>query len=254
MFPCTAPFRVPRSFFLQRATVLITCLISVFVLAACDQKTPPGKGTQAKTSTLAKNPPSLIGAHVLVFSKTSGFRHESIPAGLIALQKLASERQFNLVATEDATQFSDENLRHFNAVIFLNTTGDVLDETQQLAMERFIQAGGGFVGIHSATDTEWQGDWFWYRNLVGAVFKNHPNEPSNVQAAKVLVTDKNHPSTATLPDSFSLADEWYNFRDFYEFIHVIAKVDETTYQGGEHNHDHPISCYQGVLHRAWSRG
>ena len=243
MFPCMAAFHVPGSIFLQRATVLITCLISVLALAACDQKTPPTEGTQAKASTLTTSPPSLIGAHVLVFSKTSGFRHESIPAGLIALQKLASERQFNLVATEDSTQFSDENLRRFNAVIFLNTTGDVLDETQQLAMERFIQAGGGFVGIHSATDTEWQGDWFWYRNLVGAVFKNHPNEPSNVQAAKVLVTDKNHPSTATLPDSFSLADEWYNFRDFYEFIHVIAKVDETTYQGGEHNHDHPISWY-----------
>ncbi|WP_459585855.1 ThuA domain-containing protein, partial [Enterobacter asburiae] len=89
------------------------------------------------------------GARVLVFSKTAGFRHNSIHAGLAALEQLAQQHQFTLVATEDAAQFSDENLRQFNAIIFLNTTGDVLDDSQQLAMERFIQAGGGFVGIHA---------------------------------------------------------------------------------------------------------
>ena len=110
-------------------------------------------------------------------------------------------------------------------------------------MERYIQAGGGFIGIHAAADTEWEGDWFWYRNLVGAVFKNHPDTPSNVQQATVNFFDKNHTSTAALPDSMSVADEWYNYRDMYEFINIVAKVDESTYQGGEHDHDHPISWY-----------
>lgn len=231
----------------KKINYLFLLLLSLLlVLAGCDNSTPNTSQTrnqqkEATPSDAAQH--SLSGARILVFSKTSGFRHESIAAGIAALQKLAGQKQFTLITTEDAAQFSDANLRQFNAVIFLNTTGDILDDVQQLAMERFIQAGGGFVGIHSATDTEWEGDWFWYRNLVGAVFKNHPNQPSNVQTATVTITDKNHPSTKELPESFSLADEWYNYRDIYEFIHVLAKVDESTYQGGEHNHDHPISWY-----------
>lgn len=228
----------------SRKLFSIGCLAVIVSMSGCDAKAPVEKKASSNPVAAPNElQQSLNGANILVFSKTAGFRHESIPAGLVALQKLATEHQFTIVATEDSTQFSDENLRRFNAVIFLNTTGNILDDDQQLAMERFIQAGGGFVGIHSATDTEWQGDWFWYRNLVGAVFTNHPNEPSNVQTATVQITDKNHPSTSALPDSFSLADEWYNFRDFYEFINVVAKVDEATYQGGEHNHDHPISWY-----------
>ncbi len=226
----------------RRGFSLIACLLIAILVSGCDAKTPK-EDTPPPVASSSATQQGLSGANILVFSKTAGFRHDSIPAGIKALQELAREHKFNVVATEDSSQFSDENLRSFNAVIFLNTTGNVLDEDQQIAMERFIQAGGGFVGIHAATDTEWQGDWFWFRNLVGAVFANHPNEPSNVQTATVLVTDKNHASTANLPDSFSLADEWYNFRDIYEFINVVAKVDENTYQGGEHNHDHPISWY-----------
>lgn len=221
---------------------LIVLGLASLLLLACERQVDTESTVDSPVSP-SVDQTSLNGARILVFSKTAGFRHDSIPAGLAALQRLADEQQFTLVASEDAAQFSDDNLRQFNAIIFLNTTGDVLDDTQQWAMERFIQAGGGFVGIHAATDTEWEGDWFWYRNLVGAVFKNHPNEPSNVQSARVEIVDKNHPSTATLPDSFSLADEWYNFRDIYEFIQVVAKVDESSYQGGEHNHDHPISWY-----------
>ena len=156
---------------------------------------------------------------------------------------MADENSFTVVASEDASLFTDAELSQFNAIVFLNTTLDILDENQESAMERYIQAGGGFVGIHAAADTEWEGDWFWYRNLVGAVFKNHPSTPSNVQQANVNFIDKNHASTEQLPDSISIADEWYNYRDMYEFINVVAKVDESTYQGGEHDHDHPISWY-----------
>ncbi len=219
------------------------CVFFFLGLVGCDKPTSQNSVPETVPSSALASHVTLGGARVLVFSKTAGFRHDSIPAGLAALEQLAQQHQFTLVATEDAAQFSDENLRQFNAIIFLNTTGDVLDDSQQLAMERFIQAGGGFVGIHAATDTEWQGDWFWYRNLVGAVFKNHPSDPSNVQNATVQVVDKSHPATSSLPETFSLADEWYNFRDIYEFINVLTKVDESTYQGGEHNHDHPISWY-----------
>ncbi len=216
----------------------------LLLLQACsDSSTPTAKQDQPLAKPRASEVTSLTGAHLLVFSKTVGWRHDSIPAGIAALEKLAAENQFTLVASEDASLFNDTELAKFNAVIFLNTTSDVLNEQQELAMERYIQAGGGYVGIHAATDTEWEGDWHWYRNLVGAVFKNHPSTPSNVQNARITISDKNHASTNTLPEQFELADEWYNFRDMYEFINVLAKVDESTYQGGEHGHDHPISWY-----------
>ena len=185
----------------------------------------------------------IKNAKVLVFSKTKGWRHDSIPAGIIALQKMAEDNSFTVVATEDSDIFNDAQLSSFNAIVFLNTTLDVLDDSQQIAMERFIQAGGGFVGIHAATDTEWEGNWYWYRRLVGAVFKSHPNEPSNVQTARVDVRDKNHPATEGLPSSFEIADEWYDYRDFCEFNKVLLTVDEKTYRGGQHGDYHPLAWY-----------
>ncbi|WP_331346742.1 ThuA domain-containing protein [Cellvibrio sp. UBA7661] len=218
---------------------LVGAVAVIFGLAACGKTEPPPSTVKKEQSTQE----TVVGAKILVFSKTAGWRHDSIPAGIEALQKLAAENQFTVVASEDSSVFTDAELSQFNAIIFLNTTLNILDENQELAMERYIQAGGGFVGVHAAADTEWEGDWFWYRNLVGAVFKNHPNEPSNVQVATVNFTDKKHPSTEKMPDAFSMADEWYNYRDMYEFINVVAKVDESTYVGGEHDHDHPISWY-----------
>lgn len=220
-------------------------LAALLILSGCGQGKSESASAQASAETTmsAGQNQGIADAKILVFTKTAGWRHDSIPAGIAAFEKLAKENQFTVTTTEDAALFTDAELSQFNAIVFLNTTLNVLDENQELAMERYIQAGGGFVGIHAAADTEWEGDWFWYRNLVGAVFKNHPNTPSNVQQATVNITDKNHLSTAKLPDSISLADEWYNYRDMYEFINVVAKVDESTYQGGEHNHDHPISWY-----------
>ena len=224
----------------------LLALVALSLFTGCGQgssPTPSSSAHSANTAMAASEQQNITGAKLLVFTKTAGWRHDSIPAGIAALEKLAGEHQFTIVASEDAALFTDADLSQFNAIIFLNTTLNVLDENQELAMERYIQAGGGFVGIHAAADTEWEGDWFWYRNLVGAVFKNHPNKPSNVQQATVNFVDKKHASTETLADSISVADEWYNYRDIYEFIHVVAKVDESTYQGGEHDHDHPISWY-----------
>jgi cytochrome c len=179
-------------------------------------------------------------ANVLVFSKTEGFRHESIEAGIAALKKMASEKGFDATFTEESEDFNSANLAQYQAVVFLNTTGDVLDAEQQDAFERFIQAGGGYVGIHSATDTEY--DWPWYGRLAGAYFKNHPNDP-NVRTATMVVQKRNW-ATEGMPDEFEKTDEFYNFRNISPDIQVVLTVDEDSYEGGENGDFHPMSWFQ----------
>jgi cytochrome c len=178
--------------------------------------------------------------NVLVFSKTAAFRHQSIEAGKTAIGKMSKEKGFGASFTEDAAQFSELNLKKFNAVIFLNTTGDVLNNEQQNAFERYIQAGGGYVGIHAATDCEY--DWTWYNQLAGAWFLDHPM-PNNVQKGKFLVTQKNE-FTAGMPDTFERSDEFYSFKNISPKINVVLKIDEKSYTGGKNGDNHPISWYQ----------
>jgi cytochrome c len=178
---------------------------------------------------------------VLVFSKTAGFRHQSIGAGKTALTKMATEKGFKVQFTEDARLFQEATLKPFHAVIFLNTTGDVLNPEQQTAFERYIQAGGGYVGIHAATDTEY--DWAWYGELAGAYFLDHPN-PDNVQKGKFVVTQKNHWATQGMPDSFEKTDEFYNFKNISPQIKVVLSLDEASYRGGKNGASHPMSWYQ----------
>ncbi len=180
---------------------------------------------------------------VLIFSKTTGWRHDSIPAGVSAVAGLVTQRGLTPMATEDASVFTDEELQKMAAVVFVNTTGDILNEQQQLAFERYIQAGGGFVGTHSATDTETQGNWHWYQRLVGAAFKSHPGDPSNVQEASLKVVDPHHPATEALPEQFRLVDEWYDFTSLSDRRHDLLVVDERSYQGGQHGAYHPIAWY-----------
>jgi type 1 glutamine amidotransferase len=177
---------------------------------------------------------------ILVFSKTVTFRHESISSGLAAIQKLGKENGFAVESTEDATVFNKEKLMDFKAIVFLNTTGNILTDEQQLAFELYIRSGGGFVGIHAATDTEY--DWKWYGKLVGAYFNGHPNNP-NVRNATVRVLDKKHKSTRHLPSDWMRADEWYNFKEINPDIKVLCNLDETTYQGGTNGANHPIVWY-----------
>lgn len=214
---------------------------SIF-LSACDSPSSESTPKPAKVPVpTPKTVESLASAKILVFSKTSGWRHDSIAEGIATFEKLALAEKFSVQTTEDSSIFNDADLKQFNAIVFLNTTLDVLDKNQEAAMERYIQSGGGFVGIHSAVDTEWEGDWFWYRNLVGAVFKNHPNQPSNVQNARVINLNPADDVLKNIPQEFSLADEWYNYRDIYEGLEYLMEVDEKTYQGGEHGEHHPIS-------------
>ncbi len=179
-------------------------------------------------------------AKILVFSKTAGFRHESIPAGIEAIKKLGLKHHFEVDTTENADRFNEENLRNYKAVVFLNTTGDVLNKQQQNDFERFIQAGGGYVGIHAATDTEY--DWPWYGKLAGAYFTSHPNNP-NVRTATFSVVDKNHIATDSLPDSFEKTDEFYNYRDINPDLKVLMTIDETSYEGGTNPDFHPMAWY-----------
>jgi len=174
---------------------------------------------------------------VLVFSKTAGFRHGSIPAGKLALIQLGKENGFAVDTTENAEVFNENNLKQYSAVVFLSATGDVLNHYQQAAFERYIQAGGGYMGIHAATDCEYT--WPWYGQLSGAYFKSHPRN----QLAKLVVNDKNHPSTAHLPDTWERTDEWYNFRKVPEHVKVLISIDESSYKGGENGEKHPMAWY-----------
>lgn len=189
---------------------------------------------------------------VVVFSATAGFRHASIPAGVEAIRALGAEHGFAVTATEDATVFDDAVLAEYDAVVFLNTTGDVLDEAQQVALRRFVEAGGGFVGVHAATDTEY--GWPWYGALVGARFDGHPP----VQEARVEVVDPAHPSTAHLPDPWTLREEWYSFRDVQPELRVLLELDEASYDLGNApsmEGAHPIAWTREVgAGRSWYTG
>ena len=187
---------------------------------------------------------------LLVFSKTVGFRHSSIPAGIQMIREIGSLDGFDVEQSEDASIFTDENLATFDAVVFLSTTGDILNGAQQAAFERFIEGGGGFAGIHAAADTEY--DWPWYGGLVGAYFQSHPS----IQSATVVVNDRVHPSTRMLPLRWERTDEWYNYRENPRGdVHVLLTLDEDTYSGGEDGHDHPIAwCRPYNGGRSWYTG
>jgi len=212
----------------------------------------------ATTTPLPAAPAALAAADetvpfdVLVFSKTAGFRHGSIPAGIAAIQQLGADNGFEVTATEDAGAFTDDNLAQYDAVVWLSTTGDVLNADQQAAFERYIQDGGGYAGIHAASDTEY--DWPWYGELVGAYFNSHPQN----QDATVKVEDHVHDSTAHLPARWDRYDEWYNYRtNPRDTVHVLASLDETTYSAGSGamGAEHPIAwcqVYDGG--RSWYTG
>jgi type 1 glutamine amidotransferase len=174
---------------------------------------------------------------VLVFSKTAGFHHNSIAVGVPAIIKLGQENNFDVDTTTNAEKFTTANLKQYAAVIFLSTTGNVLNDTQQAAFEQYIKAGGGFVGVHAATDTEY--DWPWYGKLVGAYFKSHPKQ----QNATLHVVDRSFIATKHLPEEWKRWDEWYNYKWIGDDLHVLIKIDEKSYTGGENGDNHPMSWY-----------
>ncbi len=177
---------------------------------------------------------------ILVFTKTTGFRHESISKGIAFFKKMGEHQHIIVDTTENASNFYEENLRRYNAVVFLNTTGDVLNAEQQNNFERYIQAGGGYVGVHAATDTEY--DWPWYGKLAGAYFESHPSNP-NVQKGTYNVVNTTHIATDSLPAKWERTDEFYSFKNINPELNILITLDEKTYQGGTNGDYHPASWY-----------
>ena len=183
-------------------------------------------------------PGAALAQEVLVFTKTNGFRHESIESGKTALKKMADAEKWTVTFTEDSLVFSKDRLASVDVVVFLNTTGKILGDNEKKAFKEYIQNGGGFAGIHAATDTE--KSWPWYVDLVGAVFKNHPK----TQKATIKVVNKNHPATESLEERWTRTDEWYNFTEpVKKHCIVLAELDTDSYKGSEMDGYHPISWY-----------
>lgn len=179
----------------------------------------------------------------LVFSKTKGFRHQSIPDGVLAMKKLGAKHRFQVFTTEDEAEFTKEKLEKYDVIILVSTTGTIFNAEQKAAFEGFVQSGKGVVGIHSATDTEY--DWKWYNDMIGGQFAHHPQQ----QTARLKVVNRNHPSTYHLEENWLMTDEWYAFKNFNKNVNVLVKLDETSYDVGTRDGksmgmvDHPISWY-----------
>ncbi|WPR71076.1 ThuA domain-containing protein [Flavobacterium sp. NG2] len=192
-----------------------------------------------KTNSTTASAEIKTAKNILVFSKTSGFRHTSIPKGILALQKMGDQQHWKMTFTEDATLFNKETLSDFNLVLFLNTTGDVLNRSQELAFEEYMHKGGSYVGVHAASDTEYE--WPFYAEMVGAQFKSHPKQQ---KAVLNVDTSNPHPATSHYPASFEKFDEWYNFKKpVAKHVNVILSIDENSYQGERMGSHHPISWY-----------
>lgn len=194
---------------------------------------------------------------VLVFSKTKGFRHQSIPDGVVAIKKIGKEQIFDVYSTEDADFITDKNLERFHAIVLMSTTGTIFNEEQKAVIQRFVQSGKGIVGIHSATDTEYE--WPWYTKLIGAQFLNHPHE----QTLRLNVIDRNHPATYHLPEKWLWSDEIYAFKNFNPDVRVLITADETSYDPrkgmGEfhpmawtHEYDGGRIFYTALGHTDWA--
>ncbi|MGS0525634.1 ThuA domain-containing protein [Zobellia nedashkovskayae] len=206
-----------------------------FSISATD--TAQNESQQSETLTISTLEKEQTVDKILVFTKTAEFRHGSIEKGISTFNSLGAANNFEVDQTEDATDFTLNNLSRYKAVVFLNTTGDVLNASEQIAFERYIQSGGSYMGVHAATDTEY--DWPWYGELVGAYFNGHPD----IQEATLNVVNRNHSSTSHLPSNWVRTEEWYNFKDFNSDIIPLIQLDESTYTGGTNGVDHPFSWY-----------
>jgi type 1 glutamine amidotransferase len=203
-----------------------------------DARVSPELDARADAAQDAATAPAL---RVSLFSKTAGYRHDAIAPAQQALQAIAASSGLELLATEDAEALI-AMLPQTDVIVFLFTTGDVLDDAQQRALETFIRAGGGFVGVHSAADTEY--DWPFYGELIVSWFKDHP---ATLQSANALIETPAHVTVEHLTSPWVHRDEWYNFRENPRAkAHVTLTVDEASYTGGSMGKDHPIAWYHDV--------
>ena len=220
---------------------------ATLLLAAA--QTPPAPAVKPAQAPAATAPAAAAKPRLLLFSKTAGFRHQSIPDAIKAVRGLLSDR-YDIDATEDSATFTEANLKRYAAVVFISTTGDVLNTDQKAAFQAYIHGGGGFAGVHAAADTEH--NWPWYSQLVGAWFKTHPTP----QEALVRVEDRTHRSTRMLPAEWKRFDEWYVYdHNPRKEVKVLASLDDSTIKGANMGGDHPIAWYHDFEGgRAWYTG
>lgn len=175
---------------------------------------------------------------VIILTETQGFvHHNAIKEGKKLIDELGMENNFSVFYSNKSELITKEIYEKSDVIVFLCTTLDVLEEEEQTLLVDFIQKGGGFVGIHSAADTEY--DWEWYGKLVGAYFKSHPE----VQNARIKTENSNHISTSHLDKEWSIKDEWYNYKNINPDINILLTLDEKSYKGGENGENHPITWY-----------
>ncbi len=188
-----------------RNNCFITCILLLLIaMAACAPQ------------------PERERMNIIVTTQTEGFRHSNIPVAVKALKNLAIENNWQLFHTEEPHYFKKENLDTLDLIIFLQTTGNIFEDEQKQAIEKFVEEGGGLLTIHSGTVTE--NDWKWYIDNLGAVFIGHPP----VQEGRLIIEDRNHPSTVFFPDSiWVIEDEWYFFdRNPRQDVHVVISIDK----------------------------
>src|SRR3954451_22615038 len=216
----------------------VIAMIVLATLVAMDSAASPGDGSPGSRASPAR-------FRVLVFSKTTGFRHDSIPAGIATIRRLGREHAFAVEQTEDEGAFTDRNLARYEALVFLSTTGEpIARQDHRRAFQRYVRRGGGFLGIHAASDRFKR--WPWYVGLVGASFRRHAPGTS---AASVVVEDRSAPATRRLPRVWRRVDEWYAFRSNpRRRAHVLVTIDELTYlppRDAAMGADHPIAwCHR----------
>ncbi|GGM27622.1 MULTISPECIES: ThuA domain-containing protein [Micromonospora] len=205
------------------------------------------------------NPATAAPAfRALLFTKTVGYRHDSIPAGISMFQQQAAANNFELVHSEDSSVFTPANLATFDVLIMFQTSGMVwTSAAQRQAVEGYLASGKGIVAVHNATDMGIEGEYPWWDQTVNAGAHMTEHSPG-VLPGTAIVADRKHPSTAGLPDRWNRSEEWYNFdRNPRGDVHVLVTADERTYNPGARamGPDHPISWCRNVSGgRVWSTG
>lgn len=237
----------------RRARVLATLALgcSAISLWGCNRAIQWAMSRSDYDAVPPELPADLRAPALLLFTKTNGFRHDSIPAGVAALGELAAERGWTLFHTENAAVHRPELLARFEAVIWLSASGDNLLEEQEVALRAYVEGGGGFLGIHG-TGGDFHYSWDWFpAELLRAQFIGHPMNPQ-FQPATLVVEDPAHPATRELPERWEHTEEWYSFEQSpRERVHVLARVEENTYDPEVHGlgflnadlrmgEDHPV--------------
>lgn len=201
----------------------------------------------------------LLGKQILVFSKSSSYRQTAVLHGQTAFMALAAQHGFSVTFTEDARYFSDHSLKPFDAIVFLNTTGDIFDPTQQAVFERFIRANKGLLAIHSAVEGETDGAWPWYGQLIGA--QSASRTPT--LTARLIVADRQNSMLRknlglVKSRNIWLSDKWYSYRAVSPSIKSIMLIDPRSYGAKSkslrpivwsHHHDGGRAFYIGLGYR-----